>query len=143
MQESHFDEIRPFLTGETLDTSLSFPITHVDVKTPTDRVTFLGSLLENKTVLHIGCADHLGVIDAKIAAGEHLHSALIETSKNVTGIDLNVEAIEHLQGKYDIPDLHICILQYCLIAHFLKNEPPSGLSVIVITLAPSLNNQSL
>ena len=53
MQESHFDEIRPFLTGETLDTSLSFPITHVDVKTPTDRITFLSSLLENKTVLHI------------------------------------------------------------------------------------------
>jgi len=98
MQESHFDEIRPFLTGETLDTSLSFPITHLDVKTPTDRVIFLGTLLENKTVLHIGCADHLGVIDAKIAAGEHLHSALIETSKNVTGIDLNVEAIKHLQG---------------------------------------------
>ena len=62
MQESHFDEIRPFLTGETLDTNFSFPITHVDVKTPTDRVTFLGSLLENKTVLHIGCADHLDVI---------------------------------------------------------------------------------
>jgi hypothetical protein len=108
MQESHFDEIRPFLTGETIDSNLSCPITHVDVKTPTDRVTFLGSLLEDKTVLHIGCADHLDVIDAKIAAGKHLHSALIKRSKNVTGIDLNVEAIEHLQGKYDIPDLHIC-----------------------------------
>ena len=92
MQESHFDGIRPFLTGETLDTNFSFPITHVDVKTPTDRVTFLGSLLENKTVLHIGCADHLDVIDAKIAAGKHLHSALIKKSKYVTGIDLNVEA---------------------------------------------------
>ena len=78
MQESHFDEIRPFLTGETLDTSLSFPITHVDVKTPSDRVTFLSSFLENKTVLHIGCADHLDVIDAKIAAGKHLHCALIK-----------------------------------------------------------------
>ena len=108
MQESHFDGIRPFLTGKTLDTNFSFPISHVDVKTPTDRVTFLGSLLENKTVLHIGCADHLNVIDAKITTGKHLHSALIKRSKIVTGIDLNVEAIEHLQEKYDIPDLHIC-----------------------------------
>ena len=44
----------------------------------------------------------------RFAAGKHLHSALIKKSKNVTGIDINVEAIEHLQGKYDIPDLHIC-----------------------------------
>lgn len=108
MEESPFNGIRPFLTGETIDSNLSFPIAHVDVKTPTDRVSFLGSLLENKTVLHIGCADHLDVIDTKIAAGKHLHSALIKTCKNVTGLDLNVAAIEHLQRTYDIPDLHIC-----------------------------------
>jgi len=108
MQESHFDGFRHFLNGETLETSLSFPISHLDMNNPTDRVPFLGALLENKTVLHIGCADHLNVIDAKIAAGKHLHSALMKTSKHVTGIDLNVKAIEHLQGKYDIPDLHVC-----------------------------------
>ena len=110
MQESHFDGIRPFLTGKTLDTNFSFPISHVDVKTPTDRVTFLGSLLENKTVLHIGCADHLNVIDAKITTGKHLHSALIKRSKNVTGIDLNVEAIEHLQEKCITSPISISVI---------------------------------
>ena len=35
-----------------------------------------------------------------------------------------------------------CILQYCLMAHFLKNVFASGLSVMVQRLAPSLNNQS-
>ena len=35
-----------------------------------------------------------------------------------------------------------CILQYCLMAHFLKNEPGSRLSVMVQTLAPSLKKQS-
>ena len=108
VQESHFDGIRPFLAGETIDSNLSFPIAHVDVQTPTDRVSFLGSFLENKTVLHIGCADHMDVIDAKIAAGNHLHCALIKRSNHVTGLDLNAKAIKHLQGKYDISDIHVC-----------------------------------
>ena len=108
MQESHYDEIRPFLTGETLDTNFSFSITHVDVDTPTDRVSFLSELLENKKVLHIGCADHFNVIDAKISAGKHLHSALIKKTEIITGIDLNTKAIEHLQGKHNTPDLHVC-----------------------------------
>ena len=108
MEESPYDEIRPFLTGKTLDTNFSFSIAHVDVDTPSDRVSFLSELLGNKKVLHIGCADHFNVIDAKISAGKHLHCALIKQSQIVTGIDLNVKAIKHLQEKYNIPDLHIC-----------------------------------
>jgi hypothetical protein len=35
-----------------------------------------------------------------------------------------------------------CILQYCLMTHFLKNESDSRLSVMVQRLAPSLKKQS-
>ncbi len=59
----------------------------------------------NKRIIHLGCADHIELIDKKIAHNSYLHSKLISISNVCYGIDINHESIEYLQNKYNIPNL--------------------------------------
>ena len=70
--------------------------------------------------------------------GSEIHSA--ENLHSINGQTSNVMVVPHNNRLTIAWDC--CILQYCLMAHFLKNEFASGLSVMVLRLAPSLKKQS-
>lgn len=70
--------------------------------------------------------------------GSEVHSA--ENLHSINGQTSNVMVVPHNNRLTIAWDC--CILQYCLMAHFLKNEFASGLSVMVLRLAPSLKKQS-
>jgi len=53
-------------------------------------------LVRNKCVLHLGCTDHLHVIDDKIKDGVYLHQNLSGVASECLGIDINKETIEYL-----------------------------------------------
>lgn len=50
---------------------------------------------KDKSVIHVGCCDHIGVIDEKIAAGKWLHGILDSECAFVQGIDSNEEATNY------------------------------------------------
>ena len=57
---------------------------------------FYCSLVQGKSVLHIGCTDHKELIDIKIKQHSFLHLKLVEYAKVVHGIDINKEAINYI-----------------------------------------------
>lgn len=69
---------------------------------------FYSSLVQGKTVLHIGCTDHKELIDIKMKNHEYLHVKLVKHAKIVHGIDINKEAIGYLRSKYDVTSIYHC-----------------------------------
>jgi hypothetical protein len=58
----------------------------------------LKELVEGKNVLHIGCADHLELIENKIKNSDWLHGILSESSNVCLGIDTDEKAIGYLKS---------------------------------------------
>lgn len=70
-----------------------------------DRQDTLEDLYRGKRVLHLGCTDHLGLIDDRIAAGRHLHARLSKTTADCIGIDIDDESIEYLRARHSIDNI--------------------------------------
>lgn len=60
-----------------------------------------------KSVIHVGCADHLPLIDQKRAQGNWLHDALLGFTSRCLGLDINREAVDYLTSKLKYKDI-IC-----------------------------------
>lgn len=80
--------------------------------------------------MHLGCIDHIELIDKKIALNNYLHTELIKVSDICYGIDINKENIEYLQKKHDIPNL---------IFLDLNDEVPYYMNAIDVMILPSRN----
>lgn len=88
-------EMREYLSGEQFSNGYEC---RLERNRPMERIERLVELTRGKTVLHIGCADHLPLIDSKIAEGRYLHQCLVDNCAKVVGIDLNTEAIDHMKS---------------------------------------------
>lgn len=68
---------------------------------PTDRVEarpdIVLDLVRGKNVLHLGCTDHIALIDERIREGVFFHHKLMDASAKCLGVDINQEAVEHLK----------------------------------------------
>lgn len=60
------------------------------------RETRLLAAVEGKSCMHIGCCDHLPVIEAKVRQKTWLHGLLEEHCKDVLGIDINEKAVAYV-----------------------------------------------
>ena len=63
------------------------------------RIEWIKRLLSGKSVLHIGCCDHLPLIEKKIYEGKWLHGILDDICSNVIGIDVNQEAVDFINKR--------------------------------------------
>lgn len=77
-----------------------FPKTNIINKIP-----YFKQICNGKTVLHIGCTDHLELIDFRIIDGTHVHTEIMKESTKVHGVDLDIEAMDYLKSKYDIHNI--------------------------------------
>lgn len=59
------------------------------------RIEFLEELIKNKSVLHLGCTDHLPLIEKKILNNTWVHKRITESASTCIGIDINKEAISY------------------------------------------------
>ena len=92
-----------FISGQRFDSNYPIEFTF-DLKVK-NRDTILSNLVKNKRIIHVGCVDHLDIIESKISAGTWLHQILIDSSKRCLGIDINHSGVEYLKKKYNIDDL--------------------------------------
>ena len=85
------------------------------------RIEALLSLARGKRVLHIGCCDHIDLIDKKIKNQTWLHGLLTKVAKECYGIDIDPIAIEHVKklGYYDV---YNCDLLYSFPTQLQKKN---------------------
>jgi len=70
-----------------------------------NRDAILADIVRGKSIVHVGCVDHLDIIESKISAGTWLHKILMDSSKRCLGIDINLDGIEYLRKNHNITDL--------------------------------------
>jgi len=90
------ENIISYLSGKTFTSKLVVDISKRKYS-PKTRESIILDITKEKSVIHIGCSDHLDIIDEKIKAGKWLHKLLTEQCKDCFGIDLNEESINYLK----------------------------------------------
>ena len=101
------EEINQYLKGKLFSNALYVNFSP-DKFLLQSRLEKLSAIVKGKNIIHLGCADHLDLIEYKMKRGKWLHGLLLQNTKKCIGIDINREAINYLKEKHRIPDLH-CI----------------------------------
>jgi len=97
------EKLLSYLRGEIFSTAGSF---RYPAKIyPETREEYLKKVVKGKKVVHVGCIDHLPVIDTKIKTGHWLHKILTDTAEKCIGFDINKEGIEKLRSDYGIDNV--------------------------------------
>jgi 2-polyprenyl-3-methyl-5-hydroxy-6-metoxy-1,4-benzoquinol methylase len=99
-------DIYNFLNGLKFSNGLNIEIAEKNTL-QCNRLDLIKSLCKDKNIIHLGCTDHLNLIDEKIQKGTYLHDILCHCSNKCIGVDINCEAIDYLKKKYKYQDL-IC-----------------------------------
>lgn len=95
----------PYLRGEKFSNSLTVPYSY---KQPIpNRVELLTQLSAGKKVIHLGCLDHLPLIDQKVKNGQWLHKRITDVAATCIGVDINQEAKKYVEEKYQINNILI------------------------------------
>jgi len=91
-----FSSVFPYLKGQRFSNGLEFNLKNLD-SNMLYRIELLSQLVKGKRVIHLGCADHLPLIDKKIQEGTWLHEHLVRESSHCLGIDINYKAVQYIQ----------------------------------------------
>ncbi len=97
--------ITPYLKGKQFSNNLSVQIS--SSYRNIDRISFIEQKCANKTVLHIGFADHVPLIAQKIKDNSWLHGRLLKVSSYCIGVDVDKDAYEYINTNYQYPDLYL------------------------------------
>jgi hypothetical protein len=72
------------------------------------RIELLEDLVKNKKIIHLGCCDHLPLIDSSIESNIWLHKRLTNAANECLGIDVNENAINYVQNKIGFKNVICC-----------------------------------
>jgi hypothetical protein len=62
------------------------------------RIERLTSLVQGRSVLHIGCCDHAPILGRQLADGLWLHESLTQAAERCLGIDIDVDALGQVKA---------------------------------------------
>lgn len=99
------ENILPYLHGEKFDPSLKLEISQPE-NTIISRFSFIESYCKDKKVIHLGCCDHIPLIEEKIKNKVWLHKLILDVAKKCIGIDVNQEGVDFLSENLKISDVH-------------------------------------
>lgn len=94
-----------YLKGIEFSNGFTLEIDGSDNCIDLDRFSFLEDIVRNKKIIHLGCVDHLPLIQAKIQTNTWLHSRLCNSAERCLGIDINKEGIEYLSRDLGYSDV--------------------------------------
>ena len=63
-------------------------------------------LCRDRSVLHVGCCDHVELIRDKVARGVYLHQNLCNAARRCVGVDINAAGVDLLHDL-GFPDVHV------------------------------------
>jgi len=73
------------------------------------RIDTIKNICKGASVIHVGCCDHLPLIDRKIRSNNWLQRILDENCRYVIGIDINVEAIQYINKNKLAKNPVLCV----------------------------------
>ena len=111
------ENVLPYLRNEKFSQGLyvktSGPEKEID-----NRLDYIIRYATGKKVIHVGCVDHIPLIEEKIKNNQWLHKRIEEVAQKQVGIDINREGITLVKEKFGYPNVY-----YEDIA---SNEPPGN-----------------
>jgi hypothetical protein len=91
-------EVLKYLKGESFKTSL-----FVDIGKTKHRIisreTAITEMIRDQNVIHIGCSDHIPVINQKISNNTWLHKLITDNAKKCVGIDIDKASIDFIKKE--------------------------------------------
>ncbi len=87
--------VRPFLDGSQFSNGYALEIKSEYLEE--DRIALLEKMVKGKKVIHVGCADHLPLIEEKRRQGIWLHDRLTAACDEVIGLDYDHSAVAYLK----------------------------------------------
>jgi hypothetical protein len=97
-------DVLPYLNGESFSNGLCLRIASTETSI-LNRLDVLDTLLENKRVVHVGCCDHVPLIQKKLAANTWLHARLCRIATSCYGVDTSEDGIRLMQDELGYGDL--------------------------------------
>jgi 2-polyprenyl-3-methyl-5-hydroxy-6-metoxy-1,4-benzoquinol methylase len=96
--------IYPFLEGKKFENGFYLKIGSTEQKL-FGRIEFLENLVKGKSVIHVGCCNHLPLIDQMIKEKRWAHSRLCDITKRCFGVDIAEDSVNYLRDKLGFKDL--------------------------------------
>lgn len=84
-----------YLIGSEFSNGAMFAVGSAGIVARND---LIAELARDKNVLHVGCADHAPLIQAKRDSGSYLHDLIAGSADSVTGLDVNDAALAEMRG---------------------------------------------
>jgi hypothetical protein len=91
-------EVLKYLKGETFKTNLFVDIGKSRHKIISREAAII-DLIRDQNIIHIGCSDHIPVINQKISNNTWLHKLITDNAKNCIGIDIDKESIDFIRKE--------------------------------------------
>ena len=91
-------EVLQYLNGETFNKSLTVEIGKSKHRI-ISREAAITEIIRNKNVIHIGCSDHIQIINEKIKNNTWLHKLITDNAGKCIGIDIDKESIEFIKKE--------------------------------------------
>jgi len=98
-------DISDYLSGKKFSSGVSVKIADSRTKIY-NRLDLLTDLSVKKRVVHLGFADHIELIETKLAKNQWLHQRLMNVADDCIGIDLNEEAVTFIKQKLGIDKVY-------------------------------------
>lgn len=100
-------EYHKYFENKIVDQGLKFKLNPVDINKYYSRFDFFKNHLASKSIVHVGCVDHVNLIEKKIVKNQWVHGFIAKYSKRCLGFDINVKGIEFLKDKLKISDVYV------------------------------------
>ncbi len=92
-----------YLHGKKFSNHLTIPYSfHEPIE---NRILYLKNIVRGKKVIHLGCLDHLPLIDDKIARNQWLHKELTSSAAVCIGVDIDKEAKQYVETKHGFTNI--------------------------------------
>ena len=96
-------EILHYVEGKKFSVLVPFKIKQEE--SMQDRMDFVEEIVKGKSVIHVGCLDHLPVIEEKIKHDRWFHLRLTNVASECLGIDINKEGIDMVSSEMNISNI--------------------------------------
>ncbi len=114
------DNILSYLKGELFSNGLEVRIVQKYKDTP--RIDCLRELSRDKRIVHLGCLDHLPLIEKKIQTNSWLHGEFNKVCQDCIGVDNNKSGIIEVSKRYNVSN----ILYANILEDFIPEVSSSG-----------------
>jgi len=97
MLNCKFDDVSvyDYLRGSSFNENITFKF---DFSLPVrHRQDILLALAQGRRVLHVGCCDHVQLLEQKLANGTWLHGQLSDVATQCVGVDIDVHAVSRVR----------------------------------------------